>query len=122
VADLIATDPEWARAAAQLSGALDAVAGDLARLPAPTMPDDVAARLDAALRTAERPHAAAVPATRAPVSSATTRAPGPGTRAATVGRRPVPAVGVAGHCVGAAVWRRRPRWWWSPHWAWTRWG
>lgn len=52
VAELVASDPSWARAAARLSGALDAVAADLATLPEPAMPDDVADRLDQVLRTA----------------------------------------------------------------------
>jgi hypothetical protein len=59
VAHLIMTDPRWARAAAELSRALDAVATDLARVPAPAMPCDIAGRLDAALRAAAGGHAAA---------------------------------------------------------------
>jgi hypothetical protein len=50
VAELVATDPEWARAAAELSAALAAVAADLRTLPPPGLPEDVAARLDAVLR------------------------------------------------------------------------
>jgi hypothetical protein len=46
---LVATDPGWARAAGELSTAMDAVTTDLRTLPAPTIPDDIAARLDAAL-------------------------------------------------------------------------
>jgi hypothetical protein len=49
---LVATDPGWSQAARELSTALDAVAADLRTLPVPTLPDDVAARLDAALGTA----------------------------------------------------------------------
>jgi hypothetical protein len=55
VAELIATDPAWARAASELTGAFDAVAGDLSRLSTPTLPDDVAVRLDAALADATTP-------------------------------------------------------------------
>ncbi len=60
VAHLIATDPRWAAAAARLSAALSAVAADLAALPPVTMPDDVTARLDRALRQPTGP----VPAPR----------------------------------------------------------
>ena len=56
VARLLATDPQWAAAAAKLSRALDAVAADLSLVPAPAMPDDVAGRLDAALRGAAGSH------------------------------------------------------------------
>lgn len=55
VARLVATDPAWARAAARLSGAFDAVATDLQALPTPVLPDDVAVRLEAVLRTAGTP-------------------------------------------------------------------
>lgn len=46
---LVSTDPGWARAATELSAAVDAVAADLRTLPAPAMPDDVVARLESAL-------------------------------------------------------------------------
>ena len=53
VAALVATDPAWAAAAAQLSQALDAVAADLRTVgPAPPMPEEVRTRLDAALLSA----------------------------------------------------------------------
>ncbi|MPZ27825.1 MAG: hypothetical protein GEV12_15805 [Micromonosporaceae bacterium] len=53
VANLVATDPSWSRAAAELSEALAAVVADLHAFPAPpALPDDVAARLDTALRAA----------------------------------------------------------------------
>jgi hypothetical protein len=55
VEQLVATDPSWARAARELSSALDAVATDLRTLPAPALPDDIAARLDAALDAAPAP-------------------------------------------------------------------
>lgn len=72
VAHLVATDPAWARAAEALARGLDAVAADLAALPAPTMPRDVADRIAAALSRGE--HAAAEPTV-----AATT--PGPAGRA-----------------------------------------
>ena len=65
VAHLVATDPTWARAAAALARGLDAVAADLAALPAPTMPRDVTDRIVAALRRgddAAEPAAAAATA------------------------------------------------------------
>jgi len=49
---LVSTDPSWARAATELSAAMDSVAGDLRTLPPLTMPDDIAARLDHALASA----------------------------------------------------------------------
>ena len=52
VAHLVATDPAWARAAAALARGLDAVAADLAAVPAPVMPPDVTDRITAALRRA----------------------------------------------------------------------
>lgn len=53
VAELIATDPAWAAAAAELTAALAAVAAELRALPDPgPMPAEVATRLDAALRAA----------------------------------------------------------------------
>jgi hypothetical protein len=52
VARLVATDPSWTRAADQLSVAVAAVAADLRAVPEPALPDDVAARLAAALRAA----------------------------------------------------------------------
>lgn len=60
---LVATDPSWSRAAAELSGALDAVAADLRALPPPpALPDDVAARLDTALRAVNPVAGAELPA------------------------------------------------------------
>lgn len=51
VARLVATDPAWAEAAAQLTAAWDAVAADLRTVgPAPPLPEQVGTRLDAALR------------------------------------------------------------------------
>lgn len=61
---LVSTDPSWARAATELSVAMDAVAGDLRTLPPLTMPVDVAARLDRALATATAPDVAAAGAPR----------------------------------------------------------
>lgn len=53
VARLVGSDPDWTRAAADLSTALQAVAADLRALPPPPpMPDQVAARLDGALAAA----------------------------------------------------------------------
>jgi hypothetical protein len=52
VAHLVGADPGWARAAAELSVAFGAVAADLRTLPPPRLPDDIAARLDSALRAA----------------------------------------------------------------------
>jgi hypothetical protein len=49
---LVSTDPGWARAATDLSTAMDAVAADLRTLPAPAMPDDVMARLETAFAAA----------------------------------------------------------------------
>lgn len=50
VAELIATDPHWARAATELAAALDSVTADLHAMPAPAMPEEITARLDAVLR------------------------------------------------------------------------
>jgi len=57
VARLIATDPAWAAAAAELAGALDAVAADLRAVgPPPPLPEAVSARLEAALRAGVSDH------------------------------------------------------------------
>lgn len=52
VACLIEADPNWRQAAAELTSALDGVAAELRSLPAPALPDEIASRLDEALRTA----------------------------------------------------------------------
>ena len=82
VTNLIATDPEWARAAARLSGAFDAVAADLATLPEAVMPDDILARMDAALHTATgtppRDHGATPVPARSSAGRGGRRAGGPG--------------------------------------------
>jgi hypothetical protein len=85
VADLVATDPLWAQAAARLSTAFGAVADDLAALPAPALPDDVAARLDAALLTVTR-----VPPAGRATPAAAPGAPGPAPRRPANGRRRPP--------------------------------
>ena len=51
VAERIATDPEWADLHAALIRADEAVRADLAALPMPEIPEDVAARLDRALES-----------------------------------------------------------------------
>ncbi|HEY8474417.1 MAG TPA: hypothetical protein VIL37_17515 [Natronosporangium sp.] len=62
VAQLVSTDPSWARAATELSAAIAAVTRDLRTLPPVTMPDDVTARLDRALAAAVgAPEAASAP-------------------------------------------------------------
>jgi hypothetical protein len=71
---LVATDPGWSRAAAELATAFDAVTADLRGLPEPSLPDDVAARLDAALGGS--PPAAAAP-TLLPGAGRPGRTPGP---------------------------------------------
>lgn len=56
VEELLARDPEWARTLAALTSAQPLVQEALAGLGAPPVPDDLAARLDAALSTAaDRP-------------------------------------------------------------------
>jgi hypothetical protein len=79
---LVSTDPGWARAATELSAAMAAVAGDLRTLPAPTMPDDVAVRLERALAAA-----GAVPDVSA-AGGLTTGAPVAGGRSTGEPRRP----------------------------------
>lgn len=125
VARLIATDPAWSRAAAQLAAALDAVASDLASLPDPgRMPAAVEARLTEALAGAAPSAAAAAdesepalvagqgpsgatavptPATGGP-PGARTGAPGPGAG------RPGPTGPGARRPPGRPVARRRARW------------
>jgi hypothetical protein len=82
VARLVATDPGWQTAAAELSGAFAAVAADLRTLPSPSLPDDVAIRLEAALRSA--------PAVPDPVPGVPAPRPaaGPAGRATGESRRP----------------------------------
>jgi hypothetical protein len=78
---LVSTDPSWARAATELSAAMDAVAGDLRTLPADTMPEDVAARLDRALATAAvAPDVAAGAPTGRPAGESRRPPAHPGTR------------------------------------------
>lgn len=113
VAELIATDPEWAAAAATLSAAMDAVATGLAALPTPVMPPEVAARLEAAL-TADRDSAAADPdSAPASTTGTSTDLPGAGTVPAPRSRpgtgRPVPDR-PASRPVGRARRRRLSRW------------
>jgi hypothetical protein len=67
---LVATDPGWARAANELSAAMDAVAADLRTLPDPALPADIAARLDAALAEAVAPALATAPSGSPPSGSA----------------------------------------------------
>lgn len=55
VATLIADDPAWRDAYETLSGGMAAVTAELGRFEAEPMPDDVAARLDAALAAAPPP-------------------------------------------------------------------
>lgn len=98
IANLIVTDPAWARAAADLSTALAAVAADLNALPAPVMPDDVVARLEGALHGASTvldsvPSGARsghVAAARPSAGDAST-GPGRHSRTATAGGSPRPA-------------------------------
>lgn len=73
VARLVSTDPSWARAAAELSAAFESVTADLRTLPSPSLPDDVAVRLESVLAgavgapdVASRPR----PATLAPAGRA----------------------------------------------------
>lgn len=84
VARLVATDPEWRRAAAQLAAALDAVAADLISLPAAEpMPADVTARLTEALAAVPVPaQAAAGTGTTSTRRAATGAGPGTPRRAA----------------------------------------
>lgn len=102
VADLIATDSEWSRAASCLSDALDAVARDLRALPDPVLPDDVTVRLDRALREGRTDRADSehlvdrAPVQRRSSAQPATRPPGspaggarPGGRPAGRGRRRV---------------------------------
>jgi hypothetical protein len=105
VAHLVATDPHWRQAAARLTEAMAAVAGDLRALPELAMPADVADRLDQALRAAsagaEDPPSGGHLADRAPAQRRSpTRRPGGrssggphGARPSTPagGRRPRPA-------------------------------
>jgi hypothetical protein len=49
VARLVGTDPSWARAAVELSAAFESVTADLRALRSPSLPDDVALRLESAL-------------------------------------------------------------------------
>jgi hypothetical protein len=121
VARLVATDPGWARAAAALSTALDAVGADLRTLPDPRLPDDVAARLARALRepSPESGGRAPLPAPRAGASPSPGH-PGGGTRrpAGRPGRRQrlarwagglAVAAGIAAFAaVGTAVWQPSP--------------
>lgn len=84
---LVATDPSWSQAAAELAGALDAVAADLRALPpVPALPDDVAARLDTALHAvnpvAGAEPAGAEPAGAEPLPTDEVESPVPGQRAA----------------------------------------
>jgi hypothetical protein len=60
VAERIAADPAWAELHAALVRADEAVRADLAALPVPAIPDDVAARLDEALAAEATGTAAAV--------------------------------------------------------------
>jgi hypothetical protein len=88
VADLIATDPAWARAATDLSAALAAVATDLRRLPAPAMPDDVVARLEDTLHSAgRRPAGSHVAMGRSPRAAPTGGSRRPPARSASRRRR-----------------------------------
>ncbi len=64
VAARIATDPDWAELHAALVRADEAVRADLAALPAPTIPSDIAARLDEALAGEERAGRTVVPLRR----------------------------------------------------------
>jgi hypothetical protein len=85
VAELVATDPAWARAADELATALDAVAADLRTLPPPSLPEEVAARLDAALRDQPAPAPGSPrfherPADRRPGSAPANRGRGPAPR------------------------------------------
>lgn len=84
MARLLATDPGWARAAAEMSAAFDAVRTDLRSLPEPTLPDQVAARLDAAVAAT----AAGTPATELPGPRTGGRPPGIGGPGADQERRP----------------------------------
>jgi hypothetical protein len=105
VAHLIATDPGWARAAARLGGALDAVAGDLhAVAPPPAMPDDVAARLDSVLRTLPPDPSAGIAGPPRPARPRRSESPGP------PGHRPPARRPEAGPPSRAARRRRRNRW------------
>jgi hypothetical protein len=78
---LISTDPSWARAATELSAAMDRVTGDLRTLPTLTMPDDIATRLDHALGVAAAtPDVAAGAHTGRPAGESRRPAAHPGTR------------------------------------------
>jgi hypothetical protein len=61
VAALLATDPAWARGAADLSAAMEAVTAQLAAVTRVTMPADISARLEAALAGAPAPAQPAQP-------------------------------------------------------------
>lgn len=83
VARLVSTDPGWARAAAELSAAFESVTADLRALPTPSLPDDVALRLESVLvGVSATPDMAARPrpATLAPASRAGDESRRPPTR------------------------------------------